>query len=619
VLGIEGLTPDIFLICAIITLTIILFLTEMVSVDVVAFLILVLLGVTNLVPAEILFSGFSSDAVVSLIGIMIISAGLERSGIANIISDFILSMGQDKDSRISLLLMSSAGILSGFMRSVGTVALFLPVITRIRRQTGIAKVRFLLPVGFCAILGGTLTMVGTGPLILLNSLLKSLGGLVNAQGEPVEQLGLFCVFPIGATLLVTGILYFLLLHRFVLPEIPAKRVLHHGVLEYFKRTYLVGGSFCELKVPITSPLCNNTLIQWEALLDPEIAVIGIKHGLLAQMPPLRTTEIKVGSIIAILGPEPKVRLFAQKYGLLFFNHLKSFKTDFNPAVGGLCEAVVPPSSQLVGREYKELRMRRGFNIQVLAVHRGEKTRRGQELADLTLKSGDTLGMICNWDALAQLESNPDFVVVTTDYPREQYDTEKAGVALGFCLLTIFLLIFSSIPATVCLLISAVGMIFSGVLTSDEAYTAISWKTVFLLAGLIPLGLAMQTTGAALWMTHYFLSVFEFMHPWAIEVILALSATLFSLVVSNVGATVILVPMAVQLAISTGSDPRMFALIVAISTSNSFILPTNQVNALISGPGRYKVNDFLKAGVGLSILSIIIVLVGLNLLFKYVYK
>ncbi len=613
-LGIEGLTPDIFLVCSIIVLTIILFLTEIVSVDVVAFLILVLLGVTDLVPSDILFSGFSSDAVISLIGIMIIGAGLERSGIVNMISDYILRIGHDQESRISLLLMGSAGILSGFMRSVGTVALFLPIITRIRRQTGIAKVQFLLPVGFCAILGSTLTMVGTGPLILLNSLLKSLGGLVDAQGHPVEPLGLFFVFPIGLALLATGIVYFVFFHKFILTKIPRKTRLHHGILEYFKRTYHVGGNFCELKVPLSSPLCNNTLIQWESLLDPEIAVIGIKHGLLAQMPPLRITEIKAGSVIALLGPEAKVKLFAEQYGLHFFNYLKSFKMYFNAAIGGLCEAVVPPSSELVGRAYKELRMRRGFGIQVLAVHRGEKTRRGQELSDLTLKSGDTLGMICNWDALAKLESNPDFVVVTTDYPREQYDTDKAGVSLGFCLLTVVLLIFSNIPATICLLISAVGMIFSGVLSTDEAYTAISWKTVFLLAGLIPLGLAMQTTGAALWMTSYFLSTFATVQPWAIELVLAVSATLFSLVISNVGATVILVPMAVQLALSTGSDPRMFALIVAISTSNSFILPTHQANALISGPGRYTVVDFIRAGAGLSVLFILVVLIGLNIMF-----
>lgn len=613
-LGIEGLTSDILLVFSIITLTIILFITEIVSVDVVAFLILVLLGLTNLMPADLLFSGFSSDAVISLIGIMIIGAGLERSGVVNIISDYILRFGRDKESRINFLLMSTAGILSGFMRSVGTVALFLPVITRIRRQTGIAKVRFLLPVGFCAILGSTLTMVGTGPLILLNSLLKSLGGHVDAHGHAVDQFGLFFVFPIGLALLITGILYFVFLGRFILPKVPVKPLLHHGMLDYFRRTYHVGGGFFELKVLPNSPLCRQTLTQWESILDPETAVIGIKQDVLAQVPPLRTTEIHAGAVVAILGPEPKIRSFAEEYGLSLSNHLKVFKTYFNPAVGGLCEAVVPPSSQLVGQDYKELRMRRGFGIQVLAVHRGEKTRRGLELADLTLKSGDTLGMVSNWEALAKLESNPDFVVVTTDYPKEQYDTEKASMALGFCLLTILLLIFTDIAATVCLLIGAVGMIFSGVLSSDDAYTAISWKTVFLLAGLIPLGLAMQTTGAALLITHYFLSTFQSATPLAIEIILAVSATLFSLVISNVGATVILVPMAVQLAVSTHSDPRMFALIVAISTSNSFLIPTHQANALISGPGRYTVRDFIKAGAGLSVLFIIVLLVSLHLIF-----
>lgn len=607
--GIAGLTPDIFLVLGIIVITIILFVTEMVRVDVVACLVLVLLGLTKLVPSEQLFVGFSSDAVIALIGVMILSTGLERSGVVAKMAFWLMRLGRTNENRIRLLLMGVGGVCAGFLRSVGTVALLLPIVNRIRQATGIHQSRLLLPLSFCAILGSTLTMLGTGPLILLNSLLINSGGLTDSAGQSTEMLGLFSVFPIGLVLLISGMLYFTFLGKWILPKVaPTSKSNIGGSPAYFQRLYGIGPDFCECRVPASSPLLNNTVRQWEGLLPPSIAMIGLKLGNSLQMPPLRKTEIKVGSVIAMLGPKDEIQEFAQKYGLRMSPYLTAFAERLNTAHAGLCEAVVPPSSQLLGTDLKDLHMRKEYGIQVLAVHRGEKVYRGKrEIGPLTLRAGDTLGMFCEWNALFTLEKNPDFVIVTSDYPKRKLRTDKMWFAVFFFILSIGLIMTGKLNIPVGLLVGAVGMIFSGVMSIDEAYEAVSWKTVFLLTGLIPLGIAVQTSGTSDWIGTYFLKIFSGSPDWVLLFALGVFASFCSLFLSNVGATIVLVPLAVHLAQTVGSDPRAFALMVAVAASNSFLLPTHQANALISMPGQYKIIDFIKAGALMSVFYLLIVM------------
>ncbi len=613
--GVPGLTPDIFLVLGIIVITVILFVTEIVRVDVVACLVLVLLGLTKLVPSNVLFSGFSSDAVIALIGVMIMCAGLERSGVVAKIAHYMMRMGGASEGRIRFLLMGSGGFFAGFLRSVGTVALLLPVVMRIRHATGIHKSRLLIPLSFCAILGSTLTMLGTGPLILLNSLLVNSGGLTDRFGQDAPMLGLFSVFPIGLTLLVLGMGYFALLGDWLLPKVAKNDSTNGGSPAYFKRIYGIGADFCECRVPSTSPLVNNTLRQWEGLLPPDIAIIGIKLGNSIHIPPLRKTELKEGTVLAMLGPRDEIQEFAKKYGLRMSPYLTTFQEKLNPTHSGLCEAVVPPSSQLVGTNLRDLHMRHHFGIQVLAVHRGDKVRRGKkEIGNLTLRSGDTLGMFCEWGALFSLQKNPDFVVVTSDYPRQKMHTEKMWNAVLFFALAISLIVFAGLSVAIGLLVGAVCMIFSGVISIDDAYESVSWKTVFLLAGLIPLGIAVQTSGTSDWVGMYILKIFSGSSEWMLLFMLGVIASVCSLILSNVGATIVLVPLAVHLAQATGADPRAFALMVAVATSNSFVLPTHQANALISLPGHYKISDFLRAGGLMSFLYLIVVMFMIHLLF-----
>ena len=214
----------------------------------------------------------------------------------------------------------------------------------------------------------------------------------------------------------------------------------------------------------------------------------------------------------------------------------------------------------------------------------------------------------------RLEKDRDWVVVTTDFPHEDLRPKKIGWALLFFALAVSLILFSDLRLSLCLLVGALGMILTKVISIDEAYGAVSWSTVFLLASLIPLGQAVQSSGTAAWIAAQVLFVLDGMPIWVIQATIAVLATFFTLVMSNVGATVLLVPLAVNIALGAGADPAVFALTVAISTSNSFLIPTHQVNALLMGPGGYRVVDFMRAGGVMTVLFLIVSLTVLNLLF-----
>jgi len=206
------------------------------------------------------------------------------------------------------------------------------------------------------------------------------------------------------------------------------------------------------------------------------------------------------------------------------------------------------------------------------------------------------------------------VIVTADFPQEELRPQKVGWALFFFVIALGLILFSDLRLSLALLVGAVGMIVTRVLSVDEAYEAVGWNTVFLLASLIPLGRAVQSTGTAEWIAQNILIVLDGWPIWGLQVGIAVLATVFTLVMSNVGATVLLVPLAVSIAMTAGADPAIFAMTVAISTSNSFLIPTHQVNALIMGPAGYRVMDFVRTGGIMTVLFLVVSMVMMNLVF-----
>jgi di/tricarboxylate transporter len=628
--GLVGSTPSIEIawVSLLLLLTIYLFSFEIVSVDETAISIMVLLGLTSLlapimgleqglVSTDHLFDGFASNAVMSIIAVMIIGAGLDKTGMMGKVAGFILKIGGNTEGRIIPIISGTVGIISSFMQNVGAAALFMPVVSRISARSGLAMSRLLMPMGFTAILGGTVTMVGSSPLILLNDLIDT-SNVALSTDQQMENWGLFSVTPIGLALVITGIIYFVVAGKYVLPNVPTDGSANvAGSSEFLQEVYGVDYSLFEVNVPKDSPLAGQVLDDIES--KNKIRIIAMKAasaGMRAGRGDLsRDINIDGDATLGVLCSPAHLKDFVDSYGLVIQKGLRAFSEVLSSNQAGIAEIVIPPGSSLIGKSARDVWMRKTFGLAMVAIHRdGETQFEGESIRDIPLEAGDTMLAHTTWRALSHLEGNRDFVIVTSEYPREESRPNKVGWASLFFGLSLFMVLFTDLRLSVALMSGAIGMIISGVLKIDEAYKSVSWGTVFLLASLIPLGLAVETSGTAKWIADQTLLVVGDMPVWVIQLSVALLATFFTLVMSNVGATVLLVPLAVNIAIGIDANPAVFALTVAIATSNSFLLPTHQVNALIKGPGGYRVPDFMKAGIGMTILFLTVMMIMMHFLF-----
>jgi len=600
------------LVLLVLSATIGLFVSELVRVDVAAILVMVTVGLLGLVPATDLFNGFASNAVLSIIAVMILGAGLDRTGVMSVVAAWILKVGGKTASRIIPLVSGSVGLISSMMQNVGAVALFMPVVSRISARTQIPLSELLMPLGFCAILGGTLTMVGSSPLILLNDLINNSNQSLPPGAQTIPTLHLFDVAPIGIALLSSGIIYFLVLGRFLLPKSRDKSAGSPARTKtYFADVYGIKGDVFELLVTVDSPLVGMKIGDAEKL-DGSPMILAIRNTEEPRLAPPSDEMIWVGTILGVMGTREVVGRFALDNQCRVQPRLRTFGGLFNPSRAGISEVVLPPGSRLLGQTINQARLRKRYGISVLAINRrGEILTRG--IRDLTLEIGDCLVSHSTWQDLSVVSRERDFIVAS-EIPKEEQRPQKVAYALAFFAISILMILFTDYRVSIALLVGALGIVLAGVLSMDEAYNAVSWKTVFLLASLIPLGQAMERTGTAAWIAQEIMQALGDVSPIVVEIALALLTTLFSLVMTNVGATTILVPIAVSIALATGASPMMYALIVALSASNAFILPTHQVNALIMGPGGYRVADFIRVGSVMSLIFIVVMLFMVNLMF-----
>jgi di/tricarboxylate transporter len=474
-----------------------------------------------------------------------------------------------------------------------------------------------MPMGFTAILGGTMTMVGSSPLILLNDLI-----LTTNQGLPVENQmdtwGLFSVTPIGIALVATGIIYFIVAGKFVLPTVKEDRSESVSAVEHFQEVYKINYDLYEVGVPADSNLVGMKLDDIETISRVRIVAIqdANNNSLVGHDSVDRSTAIEANVTLGLLTSKEDLDSFVEGFKLNLSDRIEKFSDLLSTQNCGTAEVVIPPNSTLIGKTARDVWLRKAYGLAMVALHRGGDTlKEGEGIRDLPLQSGDTLVAHVRWEDLERLQNNTDFIVVTSEYPvQEESRPDKVKWAGIFFSIALFLILFTDIKLSIALMTGALGMILTKVLKIEEAYRAVSWKTVFLLASLIPLGLAVSKTGTALWIAQETVKGVGDMAPWIILASIAVLATFFTLVMSNVGATILLVPIAVNIAIQVGADPAIYALTVAIATSNSFLIPTHQVNALIMGPGGYKVADFIKAGSIMTVLFLVVMMTMMNLVF-----
>ena len=605
------LSTDMMLVLGLVAFTMAMFVWEKLRVDVTALLVLVALGLLELVPVEALFDGFAGNAVMSVIATMILGAGLDRTGVLNRMAAWLLRISQGMETRLVLFASALAGMMSSVMQNPSVTALFLPVASRLSTRTGVTLSRMLLPISCCVVLGGTVSMVGSSPLILLNDLLLSANQTLPSGAATMEPFSMFSVTPIGLALLLMGLAYFWVVGQRWLGNAEEKSVAPGRTESYFARTYGIDGEVFELTVTAESPLVGMSIGEAEVQKGSPL-YLALKSGNESRLAPPADQMIWVGSVIGVMGRRDEVADYAQNNLLRLSSRLRNFGDLFNPSRAGISEAVIPPTSKLIGKTLGELHLRSRFGISVLAVNRGNEVFR-EDIRGISLKAGDMLVFHSIWRDLRMAGERRDFVVVT-DYPKEEQRPHKLWYALAMFGVALGLALSGEVKVPVALMAGVVGMLLTGVINMDEAYASINWKTVFMMACLIPLGWAMDSTGAAAWLAQSILDRLGTLPPWAWQAAIAVLTTLFGLVVTNVGATVLMVPMAINVALTVGGNPTIFAMVVALSASNNFVTVSNPTLSMIAGPGGYSGMDLIKVGLPLTALYIAVMLVMVNLVF-----
>ncbi len=597
-----GLTGEMLVVMAAIGVAVFLFVVEWVRVDVVALLLMVSLPLIGLVTPAEAFSGLGSNAVVSIIAVIIIGAGLDKTGLVNNLVGPVIRIAGNSASRVVIAISLTVAFISSFMQNIGAAALFLPAIQRISKSLKIPISDLLMPIGFSAILGGTVTLVGSSPLILLNDLLIPF---------KLEPFGLFDVTVIGGALVVSGVGCFILFGRWILPRTAPGSTSEDQGAEADRaeeigeaRELHTPADYTHYRDPVTVGLLRQRyLVNVVGIVEPpDHKVISPPDG----------AEIRSDVDLVAYGRADDVTRMAESEGMTLKPELQVFTGDLGEQQVGTVEAVVAPRSVLIGRTLRERQFAERFQVTPMALQRHGETYRAK-IGEMPLRLGDVLHLHGSWKRLTLVESEGN-LLFSTPIDVEDVHPEKAVLA-GFWLVTALTLVIGfKLQLSVCLMAGAVGMVISRVLSIDEAYRAVDWRTVFLLAGLIPLGMATEKTGAAAWIAKTILGAIGKVSPLVLISVIGLLSTFFTLVISNVGATVLLVPLVVNMAVEAQADPRMAALAVGLATSNSFILPTHQVNALYMGPGQYTSKDFMRAGTLMSVVFLVVMVAMMYLVY-----
>jgi len=604
-----GITWDILAVYGFLTGVILLFAFDMVRVDMVGLLIIVLLPLSGLVTSAEAISGLSSNAVVSIIAVMIIGHGLDKTGVMNQVAAKIIRLSGKSQTRMMALVAGTVAVISSFMQNIGAAALFLPAVNRMCRQLNVPISGVLIPMGYAAVIGGCITLVGSSPLILLNDLAGSWWhanpDLVALQ--PYSPFSLFSVAPMGIALVVAALAYFIFLGKWVLPKSTpspdACNLLNHDLECTYGREV---SKVFELAVPGDFFTRRLEELELRPKYHATVVCISKRGGRYRVTEPGRADVIEPFDVVGIVANEEHAREMAKDLGWRLRPELNDLSGVLSMDNAGITEAIVTPRSELVGKTFHEYGFRKKLRVNPLALYRQNQLIL-ENISEIKIQPGDAVLLHGEWEKFHLLKQKP-ILAFTEHLKGEILYPENALRALGCLALALILALGFNIQLSISLLAGAVGMVLTRVMTLDQAYRSVDWMTVFLLAGLIPLGIAFEKTGAAGFLatglTHL---LHDFLNPLTLFLLVGALTSAFTLFVSNIGATVLMIPLAMNMAVQCQADPRMAAMLVAIAASNTFVLPTHQVNALIMRPGGYQVKDYVRAGTGMTLIFMAVVM------------
>jgi di/tricarboxylate transporter len=590
------MTPEIALTLGIIVVAVVLFATEKLRVDVIALIILLTVAFTGLVTTEQAIEGFANPAVVTVWAVYIVSGGLFRTGVADMIGAQIIRLAGSSEPRLVAVIMLTCGTMSAFMNNIGATAVLLPAVAGIARQANIPLSRLLIPLSFSSLLGGNMTLIGTPPNILATAILAE-------RGQP--SFAFFDFAPIGIVVFATGILFMVLFGRFLLPN---RQSLEDVEASYHLRDYIT-----EVRVALDSPLVGQTLDEARLGADYDLTVLTVLRAQDVQTTPGPRTRIRPEDVLVVQGNLENLMEAQSDLGLLIEAEQKlGLAEEEGEDNAHLLEATLAPGSPIAGQSLRRMQFRDRYGFTALAIRRhGEIITR--RLRDVHLHFGDTLLLKGPRHRVSALQQGEEFLVLEP-VRFQARRRHKAWMAIAILGLVLLLATIGGVHIALAMLTGALLMVLSGALTMEEAYQSIEWRSIFLIAGMLPLGTAMEQTGSAQYLANLMLGSLGPFGPMAVLAGVYIMASLITQPMSNAAATVLIVPIAIDIALSLGADPRAFALATVISASTSFITPVgHQANILVFGPGGYRFLDYTRVGLPLNIVIFGVTMIVLPIL------
>ena len=586
----------------------ILFLTEKLPADLVALLVVVALGVSGVLTTQEAFSGFSRSAVVTIMAIFILTEALQRTGVSEQVGNILLKVGGKSELRLVVAVMTAGAFLSLFMNNIAAAAVLLPAASGAAKKADVNTSRLLMPLAFGTILGGMATLLTTSNIVV-NSILHD---------NDIEGFSLYDFAPVGIPLILAGILYVAFIGRKQLPgESPLERTLAPNKEERddLIAAYHLDENLFRARVPEKSFLIGKPLSESTLREDFGVSVVAIerKNKKLFALSP--ETEIKDGDTLVLEGDEEDFRQRDVKPYMEFLPASEWHESDLESRAVEVVEAMLAPRSRLIGESLRSAHFREKYGMSVLAIWRGD-----QEiitnLPEVPLVFGDALLLQGTRDKLAVLSDDADLILLMSKEETAITVPNKGRAALMIFVATLVLAVILPDLTAAVMLGGALAMMLTGILTTQQAYSSISWKTIFLVAGMLPMGIALTKTNSAALLANGVVAALGSFGALGLLAGLFIVTVLLVQAVSGAVVAAVIAPVAINVAKQAGINQRSLVMGVAIATSMAFITPLGHaVNLLVMSPGGYKFRDFVKVGLPLTVILFIVAMILLPIFWR----
>ena len=579
---------DVTIVLLIVGFTLFMFIWEKIAIDITSLIAMALLMLTGVLTTQEGIAGFSNDATIAILFLFLLSAGLEKAGAVNIVGKAMIKYIGKNQNLAFVAVLIVCGLVSAFLNNTAVVVIFMPIVFKIAKFTNQSPSKLLMPLSFAAIMGGTITLIGTSTNLVVN-------GVAVEHGLPA--FGMFDVTPTG---LILFAVFFLYMYFIGVKLIPARRSAESLTEDYELKDFLT-----EIIIQKGSPLAGKRINDTALVTELSLEVIEITDSKGSLWLPDDYELLEENDTIIVRGSSKDIMELKQMQGVGFHKNFDLEDIDLKSNETSLVEVVIGPNSSLARSTFKEIDFRELYDAIPLAVRRKGEIVEGR-LDDIELRFGDDVLLEIKKDSFDQLKRSGDFVF-TQEIEKETIDKKKVIITSSILLMVILTSAFEILPIIQGAIIGTIFMFLTKCITIREAYREVDWRIIFVLAALLPLGTALEKSGAAKLLAGYMETYIAGYGPFVTLLVLFAVTSIITSLMSNQATAALLSPIAISLGVQMGIDPKPLLMTVMFAASTCYLTPLGyQTNIMIYGPGNYRFIDFVKVGGLLSLISAFVV-------------